>query len=130
MWFHSPVYSRKLYATGSATANGVAIITVATAARLLGVQWAVDLDSITDGAGVVLELSATSATEIAVNEAQQCLSEVRWFGNFVTSGLAQTGINLWVPLPMVPCTQGQKLYLHAVISGTVVYRGGGTLWFA
>lgn len=124
------MYSRKLYATGSATANGVATITVPTASRLILVQWCVNFDSITDNGVCTLELSAASATEIAVNEAQQCISELRYQSNFVTSGLLNGAVNFTTPIPQVPWSQGQKIYLHAVVSGTVVYTGGAVLWFA
>lgn len=124
------MYSRKVYATGSATANGVATVTIPANSRLIGVQWCLDLNSITDNAELVAELSAASATEIAVNEAQQCLSEVRLFGNFATSGLAQVGVNTLFPIPAVPFAAGQKIYLHIVITGTVTYQGGAILWFA
>jgi hypothetical protein len=124
------MYSRKLYATGSATANGAATITVPSASRLIAVQWAVVFGSTTNAAFCRLEISAASATEIAVNEAQQCISELDFYGNFVTSGLSNGGANLFVPVPGVPWAQGQKIYLHAVISGTVTFTGGAVLWFA
>lgn len=110
----------KLYATGSATANGAATIVIPNASTIRGVQWAVRINSITDGAQVDLEVSRASAREVAVNGAQQCVSQVAAEGNFVTSGLAQGGVNAFFPVA-VPMTQGQILYLHALIAGTVTY---------
>lgn len=123
------MYSRKVYATGSATANGVATITIPANSRLIGIDWAVDINSITDNAELVMELSAASATEVGVNEAQQCLGEVRLFSNFVTSGLSQVGVNKMTPIPSVPFAAGQKIYAHVVITGTLTYQGGAVLWF-
>jgi len=123
------MYSRKLYATGSATANGVATITIPGASRLIGLQWAVNFDSITDNGIVVMEISAASATEIAVNEAQQSISQICYQSNFVTSGLVNGAVNLFVPVPSVPWAQGQRLYMHATVSGTAVFTGGAVLWF-
>lgn len=122
------MYTRKIYATGSATANAVASIVVPTRTRLVMVQWAVLFDSITDGGLLRLEISQTASTEIAVNDSQLCVSELACAGNFVTSGLSQTNLNLVVPVN-VAMAQGQKLYLHAVIGGTVTYTGGANLWF-
>jgi len=119
--------TRKLYATGSATANGASSITIPSSSTLKQVQWAVRFNSITDGAQVDLELSLASAREIQTNAAQQCISQVAFEGNFVTSGLAQTGINLIVPCN-VRLTQGQLLYLHALVGGTVVYDATLILW--
>lgn len=124
------MFSRKLYATGSATANGAATITVPTNCRLIGVQWTVNFDSITDNGIATLEISAASATEIAVNEAQQCISELRYQSNFVTSGLVNGSQNVFAPVPGVPWAIGQKIYLHVVISGTITFTGGAVLWFA
>lgn len=120
--------TRKLYATGSATANGVQSVIIPSRATLRQIQWAVRINSITDGAQLNLELSLASAREIAVNEAQQSISEVALEGNFVTSGLSQNGINLIVPCN-VPLNQGQLVYLHALIAGTLIYDATLLLWF-
>lgn len=123
------MFSRKLYATGSATADAVSTITVPSASRILAVQWTINFDSITDNGIATVEFSAAPKTEIASASAQQCISEIRFQSNFVTSGLSVGGLNLWVPIPMVPCSQGQLLYMHVVISGTVTYTGGAVVWF-
>jgi len=110
----------KLYGTGSATANAVQSVIIPTAGTIRGVQYAVRINSITDGAQVNLEVSRSSAREIAVNGSQQSVCEIAVEGNFVTSGLAQTGINGFLP-QNVNVVQGQLIYLHALIAGTVVY---------
>jgi len=114
------VRTLKLYGTGSATANGVASVIIPTAATIKGVQVAIRINSITDGAQVNLEVSRASAREIAVNGAQQSIVEVAMEGNFVTSGLAQAGVNQFFPVS-ISVTQGQIIYLHALVAGTVVY---------
>jgi len=110
----------KLYGTGSASANGVASVTIPSAATIRGVQAAVRVNSITDGAQVNIEVSRASAREIQTNGAQQSICEVALEGNFVTSGLAQAGVNQFFPTS-VAVTQGQIIYLHALVGGTVVY---------
>lgn len=122
------MYSRKIYATGSSTANAVASITIPSRSKLVLVQWAVKFDSVTDNATAVLELSKSSATEVAVNGAQQCISELCYASNFVTSGLVNGGLNLCHPVD-VQFDQGQILYLHAgLVAGTLTYTGGAVLW--
>ena len=110
----------KLYATGSATANAVANLVIPVSATIRAIQYSVLFDNITDNGLCRLELSRSSSTEIAVNGAQQCCAEIGVAGNFVTSGLAQpvlTGI-FHVAQKFA---QGQIIYTHAVISGTVTY---------
>jgi hypothetical protein len=121
--------SRKLYGTAAATANNVANIIVPGPGRIVGVQWAVRYNSITDGGQVDLEISLASAREIATNGAQQCVSQVAFESNFVTSGLAQTGINTFVPVDL-RVTQGQIVYLHCVVGGTIVFDATAILWIA
>lgn len=79
------------------------------------------MDCITDNGQVNCEVSRASAREIAVNGAQQCVLEVSLASNFVTSGLAQTAVNEFIPLD-VPVVQGQIIYLHALVTGTVTYN--------
>lgn len=110
----------KLYATGSATANAAANITIPSAGTIRGVQASVRINSITDGAQVDLEVSRASAREIAVNGAQQSIVQVAMESNFVTSGLAQAGVNQFFPVN-VTVTQGQLIYLHALVAGTVTF---------
>jgi len=111
----------KLYGTGSATANAVASVIIPSGGRIKGVQVCLWIDSVTDNAQVNCEVSRASAREIAVNGAQQCIVEASVAGNFATSGLAQFGVNQFFPVD-VPTSQGQIIYLHAVVTGTVTYN--------
>lgn len=125
----NPMYSRKIYASVSSTTNAAASLTIPSRGRLLGIQWAVKFDNATDNAEGVFELSLAAATEVGVNAAQQCISEVAFYTNFTTSGLALGNQNLWLPVD-IPVNQGQLIYLHAVITGTATLKGGAILWIA
>jgi hypothetical protein len=116
----SDVRTIKLYGTGSATANNVANVTIPSSGRIRGVQVCISVDSITDNAQIDLEVSRASATEINVNGAQQCVSQVSVRNNFVTSGMVGSAVATFFPVD-VPVTQGQIIYLHAVVVGTVTY---------
>jgi hypothetical protein len=118
--------SLKLYGTGSATANAVANVLIPTRGKLKGIAVALWADSVTDNAQVNCEVSKASAREIAVNGAQQCVVEVGLAGNFLTSGLAQFGVNQFFPLD-IDVTQGQLIYLHAVVTGTLTYNFTGVI---
>jgi hypothetical protein len=114
------VRTLQLYATGAATATSVAQVTVPVATRIRGVILSFLIDSITDNAIVRIELSKVPTNQTAVNGAFDPFLEVGKFGNFVTSGLAQTGDNIFIPLD-VDCRAGEVIYLHATVSGTATY---------
>lgn len=122
-----PVKVYRLYASVSATGNNSAQVIIPSAARILAVQWALDFDSITDNGACAVEISRASTTEMAVNASQQAVAEVRWFSNFLTSGLAVGNINMFSPVD-ISVFQGQIIYLHHIITGTVVCRGGALVW--
>lgn len=111
----------KLYGTGSATANAVAQVIIPSKGRIRGIQFSVLLDSITDNSSVQCEVSRSSAREIAVNGAQQSIAEIAASQNFVTSGLATSGLNIFCPCD-IPVIQGQIIYLHAAVAGTLTYN--------
>lgn len=119
----------QLYGTGSATANAVAQVTVPVAGILKGIQASLCIDSITDNSMVRVEVIKVPQTQIAVNGALDPFFQIGLAGNFVTSGLAQTGVNQLFPLD-VQCRQGEILFLHAVITGTVTYYFNGILWLS
>jgi len=110
----------QLYATGSATGNAIAQVTVPSATRIKGAAVAVSFDCTSDGAACKFELSKVPTSLIDTNGAQDPFLGLRWFGNFVTSGMSQAPINAFYPLD-VECRQGEILYVHAEIAGTVVY---------
>jgi hypothetical protein len=110
----------KLYGAGSATANAVASVQIPSRGRIRGIQYNLIVDSVTDNASIAAECSLASAREIGTNGAQQCVAEIGWAGNFATSGLAQVGNNGFLPAS-VEVVQGQLVYLHASVTGTLAY---------
>jgi len=114
----------QLYATGAATATSVAQITIPSSTTLKGIHVSAWFDSITDNAAVRLELSKVPTNQIAVNGALDPFLELAFGGNFVTSGLAHFGINKFYPLS-VACRQGEIVYIHATVAGTVTYYFNG-----
>lgn len=117
-----------MYATASATANAAASVVIPSKTRIRGVQFSINVDSVTDNTGVTIEISRASAREIAVNGAQQSIAEASFFGNFVTSGLSLGGVNFFAPCD-VPVIQGQIIYLHATVAGTATYYATAILHY-
>jgi hypothetical protein len=89
---------------------------------------ALRFNSITDDSSVALELSRVPTSQIAVNGAQDPFLDISAFVNLLTSGLAIASHNMFYPL-RVPCRQGEIIYLHAAVAGTVSYVFNGILWF-
>lgn len=118
----------QLYATGSATAAAVAQVVIPSGTTIKAVQIALDIDSITDNADVTLEFSKVPSSQIAVNGALDPFLEIRAKSNFVTSGLAHFGVNKTFPVS-VPCRQGEIVYVHAAVTGTITYRVTAIIWY-
>lgn len=114
----------QLYATGTVTANAIAQVIIPTATRLKQVQVALVIDSVTDNANLAIELSKIPTSLIAVNGAVDPFVAIRVFGNFVTSGLSQTNGAWVIPLD-VECRQGEIIYLHTFVAGTLTYVFNG-----
>lgn len=110
----------QLYATGAATATSVANVTIPSATTIKGVHLDLVIDSVTDNAIVRLEFSKVPTNQIGTNGALDPFLEVAVAGNFATSGLAQGGVNKFFPLS-VSCRQGEIIYVHATVAGTVTY---------
>jgi D-hexose-6-phosphate mutarotase len=119
----------QLYATGSATANAVATAVIPSATRIKAIQVAFLADGITDNGRVSVELSKTSTSLIASNGALDPFFEIGQYLNFVTSGLAAASLNQTFNVD-VECRQGEIIYLHVLVSGTVTYFFNGILWYA
>lgn len=118
----------QLYATGSATANAVAQITIPSATSVKAIQISLDIDSVTDNADVTLEFSKIPTTQIATNGAQDPFLEVRLKNNFVTSGMTLAGLNQTFPVD-VQCRQGEIIFVHAAVTGTAVFRVNAIFWY-
>ncbi len=110
----------KLYGSGSSTGNAIAQVTIPSKGRIVGIQASVMMDQVADNSAGRAELSKSSASEIGVNGAQQCICEVGLYGNLVTSGLTGLGVNQFFPVD-VPVDQGQIIYLHFSCTTTTIY---------
>ena len=73
-----------------------------------------------------MELSKVPTNQIATNGAVDPFLELGQYSNFVTSGLAVSGINQFFPLS-VSCRAGEIVYMHATVSGTVTYYFNGII---
>lgn len=86
------------------------------------------IDSITDNAQVRLEYSKVPTNQIGTNGALDPFLEVAIAGNFVTSGLAHAGVNQFFPVD-IPVRQGEIVYIHAQIAGTVTYYANAVIHY-
>lgn len=115
----------QLYGTAAATANAVAQITIPSASAIKAVQFAIAVDQVADNSHLALELSKVPTSQIAVNGAQDPFWEFRTFANSATpSGNSATGMTR----VLVPCRQGEIIYLHAYVVTTTFYANF-IFWF-
>jgi len=110
----------QLYATGSATGTSVAQVTIPAAGRLVAIQFSLAVTSIVASTLVRIELSKVPSNQIGTNGALDPIIEIDQATNFVTSGLAQAGLNDIMPVH-IPVRQGEIIYLHATVAGTATY---------
>lgn len=118
----------QLYGTGSASGTAVAQVTIPSAGKLVGVYAELLVTSITAGAVVRIEITKVNNNQIATNGALDPILEIGQAGNFVTSGLAQNGVNQFFPLN-VSVRQGEIIYLHATVGGTATYYANFILMY-
>lgn len=119
----------QIYATASGTASAVAQVVIPVKARIKSIIASLFLDSVTDASIIRVELSKSPVSQIATNGAVDAFFQLGMAGNFVTSGLAQYGVNKQYSLD-VDCLAGQIIYLHTFVGGTSVIYFDGILWYA
>jgi hypothetical protein len=122
------IRSLQLYGTGSATANAVAQVTIPAATTIVGCMVAIRFAAKADGGNCALELSKIPTSQVAINGAQDPFLQIDHYSNFVTSGLDNGATNNWYPV-RVPCRQGEIVYLHAFVAGSVTYYFTAILLF-
>lgn len=113
--------TKVLYGAVSATADNVITFDIVAPTTLVGIQWAINFDSVTDNSRLELMLSSESSSQFAVNNINDVLSVVAASVNLLTSGMYPTGINMLVPC-MAPFKSQDRLALHALVSGTITAR--------
>lgn len=111
----------QLYGTAAATASAVAQVTIPSAGRLRGIQFAITCDATADNSRVDLELSKVPSSQIATNGAQDPFFHTTWFKDGGDAAGTTTGnLNAFFPVD-VPVRQGEIIYLHALVTTTTFY---------
>lgn len=121
---------RTIYGTGSASANAINYIDITKAGTLYCVTWAVAFDCPIDNGNLALELSFSSVAQLATNDVLGVISQYRQFANFTTSGASMGGPPLVIPNIRVPLRNGDRIYLHSVIGGTLTHVTNVQLFIA
>lgn len=118
----------QLYGGLAATGSAIAQVVIPSKTKIRAIQYAIAFVCKTDAVNVDLELSKIPTSQITINGAKDPFFHFSASSNFVTSGLAQPGWTAFVPLD-VDCRQGEIIYLHALIVGTVTVRFNGLLYY-
>lgn len=110
----------KLYAAITATANAVANLLIPRNGRIKSIRWAVDIDAPADNASVAVDLNTQTITVLASNDIPS-IAELRALVNLSTSGAYLGAIKAQEFLDY-PVAAGDRIYIHAVVAGTVTAR--------
>lgn len=113
-----------MYGTGTFSttiSSNVASIDVPKEGLLIGVSWAMRADLDADGEHMQWELSFGSSGSFTVNDTRQVIDVVdAGIFSVVTSGGGVGEVNRYTPLPDIPVGMGERIYLHAVASASIV----------
>jgi hypothetical protein len=110
----------KLYSGNvNATASNITSTQILRNGIIKRIRWALSVDSVTDNAELAMELSVNPVSQVGLATIQGAFDEIRWAGNFATSGLAQGGVNATRDLDF-PVGAGEFMYLNAYVAGTLV----------
>lgn len=102
------------------TQNAMAGVDVPTDGSIKALQWALTNDMDADQEFVRVQLSFSSVGAFASNDTRQIISTIMNSINFTTSGMTNTGQNLYLPFLDIPVYGGERLYLHGLSSTGVI----------
>lgn len=112
----------KLYATATSTADNVANVLITRNCRIRSIRWHEHVDAPADNAFVAVELSTRPTSQFTTNDSQGDITQRRHSTNLTTSG-AFDGGNDHQELLDFPVAAGERIYVHAIVSGTVTWVG-------
>lgn len=108
----------KLYYAITATTAALASVIIQRSGRIKSVRWETGFDAPADNASCVAEISTASSPQQGTNDTVAEISEIRNTTNLTTSG-AFNGGRAKQEFIDYPVAAGERIYLHATVSGTV-----------
>jgi len=107
-----------LYATVTTTADNVVNLIIPKTGRIKSIRWCISFDGPADNARASLELATRATSQFATNDISNVLAATDLLTSLLTSGGGLSGIKNqeWVDYPVAA---GERLYLHAAVTGTV-----------
>lgn len=91
--------------------------------KIVGIRWAMTYKPAGDAASARAELSFAAASQFSTNEVNNVISQVEKETETLTSGGSSADHNEMIHLPIpVPIEAGEKIYLHAAVSGAAAGR--------
>ena len=110
----------QMYGAGSGgTENALASIDVPEDGQIVGVQWALEADMDADLEFIRCEVSFIATNTINTNDARGMISAIRGMLNLTTTGGSFAAINVYVPIPDLDVSGGERLYLHMASSASM-----------
>jgi hypothetical protein len=109
----------KLYATGSSSADGAAVVDVREDDVIEEVLISSSATGMSDGSFAGVEASFASTSGFASNDTNASFAGLRFAWESLTSGAGQTG-NIVVCHPNIMVQQGERMYLHHLVLNCTV----------
>lgn len=106
--------SVKLYASGTSVADNVANFIAPISGRLVLVSGTVRVTGSSTPC-VIWQLSLQSTSQFATNDVRNVLAEIEQSSDGTNYGTSVVAL----PIPGLPITAGEKVYLHRSATGTV-----------
>ena len=109
----------KVYGGSTATTNAITYVTINSPGIIVGIYGSSHNNCSTDNGQATFELSFSSVNQVSTTDTIGSFFELRYWSNFVTSGLSDGGRNFSLDGPGISVQAGDRIYLHLVVSGTV-----------
>lgn len=107
-----------LFATITATADAIVNLIIPKNGRIKSLRWSGSFDGPADNARCNMELSMRATSQFATNDISNVVGGLDLLQNILTSGGGVSPIKYQEYVDF-PVAAGERLYLHASVSGTV-----------
>lgn len=119
---HSSMYTRKLYASVTASTNDAAHIDMLRSGRLRCIQLTAAASGVASAADLLdVELSFNSTSQVTTNDANGVLAQMHCVTSLTTSGALMATCTVAIPTD-IPVKSGDRIYINVVESGTGTWK--------
>lgn len=108
-----------LYDTSTASADSVAQLDIQFDGHITAWHAALECQAVADAEGAAYEVSFLSSNTLTSNDSRGSILIVRYLAELTTSGATTTTMNDGLSGLYIPVTAGERIWVHAEITGTL-----------